>query len=163
MAPESSSPPVELGLASKIARDTWLSLLAILAVAFSHLITGVYGQGLWLGLAVIFAIVIAGYALAHLVPVRQLPDLFWVSVVAMAATWPGVPGSAWVREAIGGVNFLQTITPLMAFAALGLGQKEVSLFRQTGVQFILISLLVFIGTFLGSAVIAHITLAFTQA
>lgn len=157
------STPPSLSMVDRIARDTWLSLLAILAVAFSHVVTGIYAPELWLGLAVVFAIVVAGYVLAHAIPIRRFPDLFWVSMVAMVVSWPGVPGSGWVRDAIDGVNFLPTITPLMAFAALGLGQKEVTLFRRTGIQFILISLLVFIGTFLGSALIAQATLAITNS
>lgn len=146
-----------------IARDAWLSLTAILAVGFSHIVIGVYGPELWLGLAVVYAIVVLGYGLAHLVPIRSLPDLFWVSMVAIVAAWPGVPGSAWVRGAIDGVDFLSTITPLMAFAALGLGDKEVGLFRRTGIQFVIVSLLVFFGTFLGSALVAQLVLTLTGA
>lgn len=159
-SPVDQTPP--LNTPNRIARDAWLSFLAILAVAFSHIVTGIYGPDLWLGLAVVYAIVVAGYALAHLIPIRRFPDLFWVSMVAMIVSWPGVPGSDWVRDAIGGLNFLPTITPLMAFAALGLGQKEVTLFRRTGIQFVLISLLVFMGTFMGSALIAQITLMLTS-
>ena len=162
MAETTAPPPPETALARTI-RDTGLTAIAILAIAFSHLVTGLADADLWPGLAVVFAIVVVGYGLAHAIPIRQLPDLFWVSIVAMAATWPGVPGSAWVRETIGGVDFLATITPLMAFAALGLGQKEVSLFRKAGLQFVAIALLVFFGTFLGSAMIAHLVLQLTGA
>ncbi|MEM6627808.1 MAG: hypothetical protein AAF719_14020 [Pseudomonadota bacterium] len=154
--------PPPLSALNRVARDAWLSFLAILAVAFSHIVTGIYGLELLLGLAVVYAIVVAGYALAHAIPIRRFPDLFWVSMVAMVVNWPGVPGADWVRGAIDGVNFLPTITPLMAFAALGLGHKEVQLFRRTGFQFVLISLLVFGGTFLGSALIAQLTLILTN-
>ncbi len=161
MSEESDTPPAPDAAMQRLGRDAWLSLLAILAIAFSHLVTGIYGPQLWLGLAVVYCIVVIGYGLAHLIPIRNFPDLFWVSLVAMAAAWPGVPGSGWVRGAIDGVDFLPTITPLMAFAALGLGAKEVQLFRSTGMQFVVISLLVFFGTFMGSALIAQLTLMLT--
>ncbi|MEL7041517.1 MAG: hypothetical protein AAGL90_08325 [Pseudomonadota bacterium] len=143
----------------QLKSDIWLSIIAVAAVAFSHLVTGIYGPGLWIGLAVIYVIVICGYALARFIPVKSLPDLFWISLVAMVVTWPGVPGSSMVRDAIDGLSFLPTITPLMAFAALGLGTKEVDLFKRAGVHFAIISLLVFCGTFLGSAIIANMVLA----
>ena len=142
----------------QLKSDFWLSVIAVAAVAFSHLVTGIFGLDLWLGLFVVYVIVVCGYALARFIPVKSLPDLFWISLVAMIVTWPGVPGSAWVRDAIDGLSFLPTITPLMAFAALGLGVKEVDLFKRAGIHFAIISLLVFCGTFLGSAIIANFVL-----
>lgn len=162
MADDSVPAPPSLTVRQRVMRDTWLSFLAILAIAFSHVVTGIYGPELWLGLVVVYAIVISGYVLAHLITIKNFPDLFWVSLVAMVVAWPGVPGSAWVRGAIDGVNFLPTITPLMAFAALGLGAREVQLFRSTGIQFIIISLLVFVGTFMGSALIAQLVFTMTH-
>ena len=147
----------------KVMSDLWLSVLATLAIAFSHVITGLYDTGVWIGLAVIYVIVAVGYVLARLITIRILPDLFWVSIVAMLVTWPGVPGSAQVRDAINGVSLLPTLTPLMAFAALGLGSREVQLFKQAGWKFILISVLVFFGTFMGSAIIANIALSLMGA
>lgn len=143
----------------QLKSDFWLSIIAVAAVAFSHVVTGFYGPGVWIGLAVVYVIVVFGYALARFIPIKSLPDLFWISLVAMVVTWPGVPGSPAVRSAIDGLSFLPTITPLMAFAALGLGAKEVDLFKRAGVHFAIISLLVFCGTFLGSAIIANFVLA----
>lgn len=142
----------------QLKSDFWLSIVAVAAVAFSHVVTGIFGPDLWMGLAVVYVIVICGYAMARFIPVKSLPDLFWISLVAMVVTWPGVPGSPAVRDAIDGLSFLPTITPLMAFAALGLGTKEVDLFKRAGVHFAVISLLVFCGTFLGSAIIANAVL-----
>lgn len=142
----------------QLKSDFWLSVIALAGVAFSHLVTGIYGVDLWIGLAVVYVIVVSGYAMARFIPIKSLPDLFWISLVAMVVTWPGVPGSSAMRSTIDGLSFLPTITPLMAFAALGLGAKEVDLFKRAGVHFALISLLVFCGTFLGSAIIANLVL-----
>ncbi|MEO0881361.1 MAG: hypothetical protein AAFY34_01395 [Pseudomonadota bacterium] len=146
----------------RLKSDIWLSVLAVAAVAFSHVVTGLYDRQVWIGLGTVYVIVVLGYGLARYVPIKSLPDLFWISAVAMLATWPGVPGSSYVRGAIDGVSFLPTITPLMAFAALGLGSNEVEMFKRAGLSFVLISLLVFCGTFLGSALVAHLVLTFMQ-
>ncbi|MEO0462947.1 MAG: hypothetical protein AAF127_07435 [Pseudomonadota bacterium] len=157
---EAELPPEKSDLALALT-DIGRSLIAIAAIGFAHLVSGVFSLDLWFGLALIAAIVAVGYLVAHFVPVRSLPDLFWISLVTMVAAWPGVPGSGWVRETIDAVNFLPTITPLMAFAALGLSRREVSLFKEAGLKFIVIALLVFAGTFLGSAIIANFVLGWT--
>jgi uncharacterized membrane protein YadS len=90
----------------------------------------------------------------------RLPDLFWVSNVAVLAAWPGVPGSDFVVMQLEALDRLSTMTPLMAFAALGLGLKEVRLFRQAGLQFLAITVLVLFGTYIGSVAVAQIVLAF---
>lgn len=150
--------PEPQGKLAQALPDIGRSLIAIAAIGFAHAVTGIFSPELWLGLGLIAVLVAAGYVLAHCVPIRSLPDLFWISVVAMLAAWPGVPGSIWIRETLGAVSFLPAITPLMAFAALGLSGREVSLFRQAGVKFVVIAVLVFAGTFLGSAIIAHLVL-----
>jgi hypothetical protein len=154
---EAASQP-EPGRLGRAMTDIGRSLIAMAAVGFAHGVSGVFSPDVWLGLALVAVIVGVGYLVAHLIPFRSLPDLFWISLVAMVVTWPGVPGSAWLRATIDGVSFLPTITPLMAFAALGLSGREVALFRQAGVQFIVIAVLVFAGTFLGSAIIADLVL-----
>lgn len=170
-----------MSFTQKVLSDLWLSVLATLAIGFAHFVTPtdptsgwhgivvrwsdswamptIYQSLVWEGLAVIYVIVAIGYVLARMITIRILPDLFWVSIVAMLVTWPGVPGSAQVREAISGVSLLPALTPLMAFAALGLGAREVQLFKKAGLNFVLISFLVFFGTFMGSAIIAHIALS----
>lgn len=135
------------------------SFIAIAAIGFAHMVSGLFSADLLFGLALIAVIVAVGYVVAQAIPIRSLPDLFWISLVTMLAAWPGVPGSDWVRQTIDAVSFLPTITPLMAFAALGLTRREVDLFKKAGIKFVVIALLVFAGTYLGSAVIADMVLS----
>ncbi len=146
---------------SHLGGDALRLSAALIAVAFAHLIVvKTTLPALAAGLAAIFAIAIIGYAFARLAPVG-LPDLFWVSLVAIAATAPGVPGASVLTGALDELDLASTMVPVMAFAALGLRKDETELFRRTGPAFVVISLLVFTGVFIGCALIAHIILALT--
>lgn len=109
------------------------------------------------GLLLIFVTVMLGYTIAKLFPSR-LPDLFWVSIVATVAGFPGVPGSEVYIAQLSKLNLVATMTPVLAFAGLGLSERDVELFRSTGLKMVAISLLVFLGTFVGSALVAELTL-----
>ncbi len=112
------------------------------------------------GLAAMFVVVLTGYVLAILLPSR-LPDIFWISIAATVAGMPGVPGSALFIASVSALSFVAMITPVLAFVALSLTEREVTLFRQTGLKMIVISTLVFVGTFVGSALVAHAVLLAT--
>jgi membrane protein CcdC involved in cytochrome C biogenesis len=142
---------------ARLADDCTRLLIALIAVAFAHAVIGKLGLAQGLALLVCFAIAMLGYIIARLAP-GKWPDLFYISAVAMIVAWPGVPGSALVQSTLGEMDLLATMTPLMAFAALGLGNEEFVLFRKAGLAFILVGLLVFLGTFLGSAIVAEVAL-----
>jgi len=56
------------------------------------------------------------------------------------------------------VNFLAVVTPVLAYAGLALTGREFTMFRQTGWKLVIVSLLVFTGTFVASAFIAHLVI-----
>lgn len=113
---------------------------------------------LWPGHVLLFVIVMAGFVVAKLVP-SKLPDLFWVSLAATLAGMPFTPGSAWFLQHLSQLSLVPTITPVLALAALGLQADDVTRFKQIGLQVIAVSLLVFAGTFFGSALVAQAVLA----
>ncbi|MGJ3231097.1 MAG: hypothetical protein ACFE0P_04805 [Oceanicaulis sp.] len=139
------------------------ALLAALALAWlGHLIAGAAGPletaG---GLAVLFGVIMTGYAAGALA--GRLPDIFWISMVAMAAGLPVLPGSEFLLARIEPLSITATMTPILAFAALGITGKDLRLFRGAGPAFIVISLLVFTGTFLASLTIASFVLFLLDA
>ena len=150
------------GLRAGVLEDAKLAAVAFAGIFFAHFITGTADRRMLVGGLIIFAIIVAGQGIARLIAVRGLPGLLWVAILAMVVTWPGVPGSQFARDAMGGIGFLLVITPLMAFAALGLTSRDIRLFRKAGLRFVAISLLVFLGTFLGSVVIAQAVFKLTQ-
>ena len=143
------------GLRAGVLEDAKLAALAFAGIFFAHLITGAADRRMLVGGLIIFAIIVAGQSIGRLIAVRGIPSLLWVAILTMVVTWPGIPGSEFVRDAMGGIGFLLVITPLMAFAALGLTGGDIRLFRKAGLRFIAIALLVFLGTFLGSVLIAE--------
>ena len=109
------------------------------------------------GLLILFGIVAAGLALGRLVPIRNFPDIGWMTLVGILVSMPLFPYSPQVLEHTGKINLLATATPVLAYAGIALG-KDMGLLRKVGWKIAIVSIFVFIGTFVGSAVIAHLVL-----
>ena len=108
-------------------------------------------------LGFLFLTVMAGYAIPRLLAL-PLPDLFWVSLVAMLAATPVMPGAAQYLAAMERLDFVAMITPVLAYAALGLRADDVVSFRRNGLSIAVLAMLVFAGTFLGSAFVAQLVI-----
>ena len=85
---------------------------------------------------------------------RLLPAVCWISLVAMAMTFPGVPYAAEVAALTEKVNFISMLTPMLSFAGLSLS-KDIPAFRRLGWRIVVVSLLANAGVFLAAAVIAQ--------
>lgn len=105
------------------------------------------------GLAIIVAVVAAGYGLYRLTRGR-LPAVLWVSLVAMVLTYPSMPFAAEIAALTGKINFLALATPVIAIAGLSIA-KDVPVFRRLGWRIVVVSLLANAGTFLGATIIAE--------
>lgn len=105
------------------------------------------------GLAIMLTVVAAGYALYRLTGSR-FPAVGWISLVGMAATYPGVPCAAEIAAWTGKINFLALTTPMLAFAGLSIA-KDIPAFRRLGWPIVVTSLMANAGTFLGAALIAQ--------
>ncbi|OLO05326.1 MULTISPECIES: DUF3100 domain-containing protein [Salinicola] len=109
------------------------------------------------GMIILYVMTLIGLVITRAAPF-YLPGVAWVSLVSILMTLPFFPGSAWIVDQLAAVNFLAIVTPVLAYAGLALSRREFSMFRQTGWKLIIISLLVFTGTYVGSAVVAQILL-----
>ena len=145
-----------------LSNDIKLGSIVLTGVILAHFVSDSFDPRMALGGLAVLLIIVVGQSIARLPLLRMLPSLFWVGIVAIIVTWPGVPGSQLLGNQIAKVSFLPVITPLMAFAALGLTQKDIDLFRTAGVRFVIIALFVFIGTYAGSALIAEAVLRVTS-
>lgn len=108
------------------------------------------------GMAVLIAICIAGVLCAKYIPVR-IPSVAYIVTIACIMTYPGFPGSAVVSAWMKKVNFLALTTPILAYAGVALG-KDLDMLKKTGWRIVVVSFVVFIGTYIGSAVIAQVVL-----
>ncbi|WP_110650758.1 DUF3100 domain-containing protein [Salinicola peritrichatus] len=109
------------------------------------------------GMLILYAMTLIGLAITRVAPF-YLPSVAWVSLVSIVMTLPFFPGNDWIVDQLASVNFLAIVTPVLAYAGLALSRREFTMFRQTGWKLIIVSLLVFTGTYVGSAVVAQLLL-----
>lgn len=112
------------------------------------------------GMVLLLVMSFAGLWLARGLPFH-LPAVAWVSAIAIIATLPGVPGRAWVLEAVGKLNFLALATPALAYAGLALTANEFRIARRSGWKIVIVAICVMFGTYIGSVIIADLVLRIT--
>lgn len=106
------------------------------------------------GMGIIVAITVLGYLIAKIIKIK-IPVVIWVSMLALFISSSIFPGNAYVVEATGHINFMALATPILAYAGLSFG-KDLKAFKQLGWRIVVISLVVYTGTFLLAAIIAEI-------
>lgn len=111
------------------------------------------------GMLILVGICLAGVLIAQLIPVR-IPSVAYIVVIGCMITYPAFPGASAINAYVAKVNFLSLTTPILAYSGLGIG-KELDSFAKTGWKLILVACAVFVGTFLGSALIAEVVLRMT--
>ncbi len=137
---------------------TALLLAVVCAVAWvSNTVNGASLATALPGMVILYVMALIGIVIGRFVPF-YLPSVAWVSLVSILLTLPFVPGSAWIVERLSHVDFLAVVTPILAYAGLALTQREFVMFRKTGWKLVIVALLVFTGTFIGSALIADLLL-----
>lgn len=108
------------------------------------------------GIIVLMVIVLIGTVIHEYVPLK-VPSIAYIGILGFLVTIPGVPGSetiyAWTAE----VNLLALTTPILAYAGISIGNSWAG-FAKLGWKTVIVGMLVLLGTFLGSAIIAEIIL-----
>lgn len=138
--------------------QTAIVMAVVCVVAWiSNIINGAPLMQALPGMIILYVMSMIGLVVTRLMPF-YLPAVAWVSLVSIILTLPWVPGNEWLNAKLASVNFLAIVTPVLAYAGLALSKREFTMFRQTGWKLVIVSLLVFTGTFLGSAIIAQVLL-----
>jgi|GEM_PF-266098 len=150
----------------KIPLVVFLSCLLILFTQWIKLVKNPEGTPITMytfqGLIVLWCFSIIGIVWANFlkkknVPVlSDFPILGWVSVVSLVFCLI----SDFFVNAIGGVDFLSITTPILTFAGISVADSLVDL-RKTSWKIAIVAVFVFIGTYLGSTIIAQIGLSLT--
>jgi hypothetical protein len=145
----------------KIGENALLLVIAcFLGLIANWVATGIHPVQALPGMAILYAASIAGLMLARFMPF-YLPSVAWISLIAIIITIPGVPGSDYVVAKVGDLNFLALATPALAYGGLALTSKEFAIARHSGWKIVLIAICVMIGTYLGSVIVADLTLRIT--
>ncbi len=108
------------------------------------------------GLLFLIFLAIAGIVMAKYMPGR-IPAVAYVVTLGCILTYPGVPGSEMINEAVKKVGFLQLCTPLLAYSGIAIG-KDLDAFAKSGWRIVVVACVVFTGTYIGSAIIAQVVL-----
>lgn len=109
------------------------------------------------GTAIIIAIGLVGMTLSRLPGLNKMSMVFWISIVGIVCSLPGVPGSEWIVTSTKKVQFLAITTPILAYAGLSLG-KDIELFKRLSWKIIPVALAVMTGTFIFAAIISQFVL-----
>ena len=165
LMPRVPAPPAPSDGHEAVLADATQQELSVSERATAWVVTGAFALvGNWLaygnapldalpGVAIILAVVAAGYAIYRLTGAR-IPAVCWISLLGMIATYPGVPFAAEIAALTGKINFLALTTPMLAFAGLSIA-KDIPAFRRLGWPIVVTSLMANAGTFLGATIIAQ--------
>ncbi len=106
---------------------------------------------------IILVLTMTGIIIGHLPGFKKLPTVFWVSIVAVIASIPQVPGAEWIVKETAHINFLATTTPILAYAGLSLG-KDIPAFKRLSWRIVPVALAVASGSFICATAVAEIML-----
>ena len=108
---------------------------------------------------VLLVITFIGCVVANLPGCSKLPTVFWVSLLAVIVSIPGVPGSEWSVAQVKHLNLLATTTPILAYAGLCVG-KDLEAFKSLSWKIIPVALCVSAGSFICATILAEVILRF---
>ena len=109
------------------------------------------------GMTVIYFISLLGLIIAKYMPF-YLPSIAWISGLAIISSSPISPIADFVVANTAKVHFLALTTSVLAYAGFAIAQLEIETFKKSGIKIVIIGLFVFMGTYLGSAMIAQLVL-----
>ncbi|MBC2723856.1 MAG: DUF340 domain-containing protein [Desulfosporosinus sp.] len=105
------------------------------------------------------AVSLIGVILKEVIKLK-IPVIVYVSLLATILSLPYFSWHEPLLALLGKVSFTAFLTPILAYTGISIG-KDVGGFIKAGPKLILVSILVFIGTYLGSAVIGQVGLKIT--
>jgi len=110
------------------------------------------------GMAILVAIAVLGWWISKIIPIKvESPTVVWISLLALILTSPIFPGHEMLTKVTSKVNFMAITTPVLSYAGLSLG-KDIDTFKKLGLRIIIVSLLVYTGTFIVATGFAQIAL-----
>ncbi len=105
------------------------------------------------GLIMLAVIALIGILMARYLP-GNIPAVAYIVTLGCILTYPAVPGSAIVSYYTSKVGFIALCTPLLAYAGVAIG-KDLDTFKKNGWRIVVLACVVFVGTYIGSAIIAQ--------
>lgn len=111
-------------------------------------------------LAVILVANFLDDALRHYAKLK-LPSILYISMISIICSIPGfLPFAEYFCAELNKIGLLPLCTPILAYAGISLG-KDWADFKEQGLGIVVTAMCAFIGTYVGSALIAQIILKMT--
>ncbi|MGO1201487.1 MAG: hypothetical protein ACTMKY_16455 [Dermabacteraceae bacterium] len=137
-----------------------LAVISLISVPIQLIATELNVLDIVIGLVVLYGMCVLGLLLTKYVPLR-LPSVAWISLVAVVLTLPMLPWAGVIFPLVEGINFLALAVPPLAYAGFAISKLEIDVLKRSGWKILLVAIMVFLGTYVGSAAIAEITLQIT--
>ncbi|MCG8640791.1 MAG: hypothetical protein MI862_13730 [Desulfobacterales bacterium] len=115
---------------------------------------------MFIGYLILYVGTIAGLFLTKTVKIGW-PAVIWVSLVLIIVSMPWMPTHDFVIKYTTPVALLPMATPVLAYAGFAIARNELKLFKEAGWKIVIIACLSFLGSYVLSAAIAHMTLKLT--
>ena len=113
----------------------------------------------FIAMLIISSITIIGMCLERIFPVH-IPSIIFISVIGLVAAMPGVPTAEFVGHYVSQVELTTICTAFLGYVGIAIG-KDWEAFKKIGWRGVIVAMIVIIGTYIGSASIAQITLTLT--
>lgn len=105
------------------------------------------------GLLILALIALAGMLMSKYLP-GKIPAAAYVVTLGCILTVPAFPGSDVINSYVKNIGFVSLCTPILAYAGVSIG-KDLDAFAKTGWRICVLAIVVFVGTYIASAVIAQ--------
>lgn len=92
-----------------------------------------------------------------------IPIILYIALVTTLLSFPNIGGpiAEFMITDMGKIQLLPLCTPILAYAGVAVG-KDLSTFKQQGIAIVVVALITFFGTYVGSAIIAEVVLKATN-
>lgn len=110
----------------------------------------------FIGMMIISIVTLAGMALERICPIH-IQSIIFISIIGLIIAIPGMPTADFVAHYVSNVELTTICTAFLAYVGISIG-KDWEEFKRIGWKGVIVALIVIVGTYLGSATIANLTL-----
>lgn len=111
------------------------------------------------GMLILSFITLIGMLLERYVPLN-ISSIVYISLIGLVLSLPFMPTSGFIVYYVSKIELLAIVTVFLAYVGIGMG-KNWDQFKKMGWRGAIVTVFVITGTFLGSAIIAHVVLILT--
>lgn len=108
------------------------------------------------GMIILIIIALLGFILAKVIPLN-IPSVIYISIIGVVVSLPFLPWTNQLVEWTEEVQLVTVGTPILAYAGISIGRSWTD-FKKLGWRTLVVVIVVLLGTFVGSALIAEIIL-----